>query len=64
MSTVIFPTANCHPVALPIWVFAMGTDGYDQRLASFKSIIIWPSLVYLAAATAWAIQKDKRKAGF
>ena len=45
-------------------VFVMGTEGYDQRLVTFKSIVLWASIVYLIAATVWAFEKDKRKAGF
>ncbi len=63
-SGVIAGLALLACIILPIWVFVMGTDGYDARLESFKSIVIWPSLIYLVAATVWAFQKEKRKSGF
>jgi cytosine permease len=49
---------------LPVWVFVMGTKGYDQRLANFKIVLLWASLLHLSSATVWAIRKDKRKGGF
>jgi len=51
-------------VALPIWVFAKGTSGYDQRIVWLHSTILWMSLVHLGSATVWAFQKAKRAGGF
>ncbi len=44
---------------LPIWVFAMGTTGYEDRLDWFHGIILWPSVIYLVFATVWAVQREK-----
>jgi hypothetical protein len=51
-------------VAVPIWFFAQGSANYDQRLATFKTAILCLSVIHLASATVWAIQKDKRRGGF
>ena len=51
-------------VVAPIYVLVMGTEGYDERLASFKTFLLWASLIHLAGITVWAVQKDKRKGGF
>jgi len=44
---------------LPIWVYASGGPKYEQSLATFKHILIWPSLIYFVAGTAWMILKEK-----
>jgi cytosine permease len=44
---------------LPIWVYASGGPKYEQSLATFKHILIWPSLIYFAAGTAWMVLKEK-----
>jgi len=51
--------ASC--LVLPIWVYVSGGDEYRENLASFKEILIWPSLVYFVAGTIWAVRKDKAK---
>jgi cytosine permease len=51
-------------IAVPIWFFAQGSADYDERLATFKTAILWLSLIHLVSATVWAIQKDKRRGGF
>jgi len=48
-------------IALPIWVYACGAAGYEQRLGVFKGALIWPSLIYFVSATAWAVTKEKAK---
>ncbi len=44
---------------LPIWVYLRGGPGYEQNLATFKHILIWPSLIYFVAGTAWMVLKEK-----
>ncbi|MBN1341719.1 MAG: nucleoside transporter [Phycisphaerae bacterium] len=51
-------------LALPIWVFVMGTTGYEDRLVTFKKIIIVPSIIYLITATIWAVQREKQEGEF
>lgn len=48
-------------IALPIWVLAMGTDGHAERMTTFKSVLIWPSIIYLVTATIWVIKKKERQ---
>ncbi len=45
---------------LPIWVYASG-GGYEQNMATFKRILIWPTLVYFVSGTVWAIKRNKAK---
>jgi NCS1 family nucleobase:cation symporter-1 len=44
---------------LPIWVYASGGPKYEQNLTMFKHILIWPSLIYFVAGTAWMVLKEK-----
>jgi len=44
---------------LPVWVYLGGGPGYEQNLATFKHILIWPSLIYFVAGTAWMVLKEK-----
>ncbi len=44
---------------LPIWVYLSAGEQYQQNMATFKSILIWPTLIHFASATAWAIKKEK-----
>lgn len=44
---------------LPIWVYASGGPKYEQSLATFKHILIWPTLIYFVAGTAWMVLKEK-----
>ena len=48
-------------MALAIWVFAMGADGYEQRLPIFKTWLLWGSLVHLATAAIWIRENEKGK---
>lgn len=50
-------------LALPLWVWIMGTQGYEDRLALFKSILIWPSLAYFISGTAYVIKRDAARNG-
>lgn len=44
---------------LPIWVYVSGGPKYEQSLATFKHILIWPSLIYFFAGAAWMFLKEK-----
>ncbi len=44
---------------LPIWVYLSGGPKYEQNLATFKHILIWPSLIYFVAGTAWMVMREK-----
>jgi NCS1 family nucleobase:cation symporter-1 len=44
---------------LPIWVYVSGGLKYEQSLATFKHILIWPSLIYFVAGAAWMFLKEK-----
>ena len=46
-------------IGLAIWVFVMGTPGYEERFESFKSTLLWVSLVHLASATLWVVEKER-----
>ena len=42
-----------------VWVCVPGADGYEQRLAGFKSMLIWPSVIYFVSGIIWAARRDK-----
>ena len=44
---------------LPIWVFVTGGSKYEQNFATFKSILIWPTLIYFVTGTIWAVKRNK-----
>jgi NCS1 family nucleobase:cation symporter-1 len=44
---------------LPIWVYLSGGPKYGQSLATFKHILVWPTLAYFVAGTAWMVLKEK-----
>jgi len=44
---------------LPIWVYLSGGPKYEQSLATFKHILIWPTLIYFVAGTAWMVMREK-----
>jgi NCS1 family nucleobase:cation symporter-1 len=44
---------------LPIWVFVTGASRYEQNFATFKNILIWPTLIYFVAGTIWAVKRNK-----
>jgi NCS1 family nucleobase:cation symporter-1 len=46
---------------LPIWVYVTGGSQYEQNFATFKSILIWPTLIYFVTATIWAVKRDRVK---
>ncbi len=46
---------------LPIWLYKTGGQEYDQKVAFFKSALIWPTLIYFVTGTIWAVKRDKTK---
>ena len=46
-------------IILPIWVYIRGIEGYAQRFATFKAVLIWPTLIYFVTGTIWAIKKER-----
>jgi NCS1 family nucleobase:cation symporter-1 len=43
---------------LPIYVYSAAGGNYEQSFATFKSIIIWPTLIYFIAGTIWLACKE------
>jgi len=48
-------------VILPIWVYATAGKQYDRNFATFKSALIWPTLIYFVTGTIWAIKRNKAR---
>lgn len=48
-------------LVLPVWVYVMGTQGYDERLALFKTLLLVPSLTYFISGTVFMIKRDAMK---
>jgi hypothetical protein len=46
-------------LVLPIWIYVSGGEQYQQNMATFKSILIWPTLIHFVSATAWAMKREK-----
>ena len=46
-------------LVLPIWVYVSGGEQYQQNMATFKSILIWPTLIHFITATIWAVKREK-----
>jgi NCS1 family nucleobase:cation symporter-1 len=44
---------------LPIWVYFSPPDAYQKNLVTFKSVLLWPTLIHFVSAVAWAIKKEK-----
>jgi len=44
---------------MPIWVWLGGIADYEARFGLFKTILIWPTILYLVSATIWVIQREK-----
>jgi len=51
-------------IALPLWVFWQGTPGYESRMVTFKTALLWASLIHLSSATIWMVHKERRQGGF
>ncbi len=48
-------------VVLPHWVYMTGGEDYEDNFATFKTILIWPTLIYFVTGTIWAVKRDKVK---
>jgi len=48
-------------VILPIWVYVTAGKQYDQNFDTFKSTLIWPTLIYFVTGTIWAIKRNKAR---
>jgi cytosine permease len=46
---------------LPIWVYLTGGQFYDEKIATFKGMLIWPTLIYFVTGTIWAIRRDRAR---
>lgn len=46
-------------LAMSIWVYVTAGSQYDQNFATFKNILIWPSLVYFVTGTIWTVKRNK-----
>lgn len=46
----------------PLWIFAMGMEGFEERFALFKSLLIWPTLAYFVSGTYWYIRYEETHA--
>jgi NCS1 family nucleobase:cation symporter-1 len=51
--------ATC--VILPLWVYAQGTDGWEQATTTFKKVLIAPTIIYFITGTIWAIKRSNAK---
>lgn len=50
-------------LALSIWVFRSPPDQYERNFSLFKTVLIWPTLVYFVSGTVWMVLRTRRKAG-
>ena len=48
-------------LGLPIWVYVTGGSRYEQNFATFKNILVWPTLIYFVTGTIWAVKRNKSK---
>ena len=48
-------------VILPMWVYVTGGGEYLDNLATFKKMLIWPTLMYFVTGTIWMVKKDRAK---
>lgn len=51
--------ATC--VILPLWVYARGTSGWEQAAATFKKVLIVPTIIYFITGTIWAVKRSSDK---
>ncbi len=50
-------------VVSPFYIVLKGTAGYEHRLEIYKTVLLWVSIIHLATATVWTVEKAKSKAG-
>jgi len=48
-------------LVLPVWVYFSASDNYEQNFETFKTILIWPTLIYFISGTIWAVKRNKAK---
>ncbi len=48
-------------LALSIWVFHSPPDQYQNNCALFKSVLIWPTLVYFISGTIWMVRRSQNR---
>lgn len=48
-------------LALSIWVFRSPLDQYPNNCALFKSVLIWPTLVYFVSGTIWMVRRSRNR---
>ncbi len=46
---------------LPLWVYTRGGGEYNDALATFKKVLIVPTLIYFVTGTIWAIKRNEAK---
>ena len=46
-------------LALSIWLYFSPPDAYQKNLVTFKSVLLWPTLIHFVSAVAWAVKKEK-----
>jgi NCS1 family nucleobase:cation symporter-1 len=46
-------------IILSIWVYLSPPDAYERNFVTFKSALMWPTILYFISATAWAIRHEK-----
>ena len=59
ISFMIAAAALIACVALPVKVFVGGIEGLHERAENMKSWILWPTIIYFVAATAWQVIRGK-----
>ena len=47
-------------IALPIWVVAVGGDGYADHLAQYHSVLGWVSVLQLACLACWVLASERK----
>jgi len=48
-------------LALPLWVYFSKPENYERNFAAFKTILIWPTVIYFISGTIWAVKRNKEK---
>ena len=46
-------------VILPLWVYSRGGSGYEQAMATFRNILVIPTLIYFVSATIWNVKRSR-----
>jgi cytosine permease len=48
-------------VILPLWVYLSESADYLKYMVTFKSVLIWPTLIYFVTGTIWIVKRSKVK---